>query len=106
MKSKHKALEELVCARLRHDGFDKIFRNVEYGPHKKLIGEIDVFAKKGNYIFLFEVKSNGNKKLHYKAIEQLNRAESYLFKDNYKVYKIMAYCPSKRDLMIDYKWIH
>jgi len=118
MISKHLALEKLVIIRLKHDGFINIHHHTEYGINTvisehdfetecktKLIGEIDVYATKGKYCFLFEVKSNGITKLCNKAIDQLQRAEGYLFKD-YKVFKIWAYCPSKEYLNVNYKWIH
>ncbi len=64
--------------------YDHIIRNRDYGPDSASIGEIDLFAIKGNRMLIFEMKSNDRLPNYIHAVEQLSRSEAYFNK--YRVY--------------------
>jgi Holliday junction resolvase-like predicted endonuclease len=82
MKSKigllrHDSLIDLVEKELRSRGFEDVVRNEFYNLGE--CGEIDLYAVRGKYVLLFEVKARDSYKSRKKAIEQLTRAERNCF---------------------------
>jgi Holliday junction resolvase-like predicted endonuclease len=87
--SEHDKLVDIVKRELINRGYEKIYDHIEYT--RKNSGEIDLYARKNNYILLFEIKCNKNKKSYEKAINQLYRAEKYYFKKKHRVFKFLVY---------------
>lgn len=82
--NKHDALVEIIEQELWSRGIKETYKFEEY--NKGVCGEIDLYARKDNYVLLFEMKSNDTYKARKKAIQQLDRAEKYCFK-NKRVFK-------------------
>ncbi len=64
---KGRASEERVCEFLGERGFDIVARN-----YRKLSGEIDVVAKRGDKLFFVEVKTENE---DFSALERLDRGK-------------------------------
>ena len=84
-KNKHDKLIDIISKDLKHRGYTDIYKNTEYSNLK--CGEIDLYATKGKYVLVFEMKTNYNLKNYEKAKQQLNRAEKYYFSKHQKVFK-------------------
>ncbi|MBU4502749.1 MAG: hypothetical protein KKA79_09195 [Nanoarchaeota archaeon] len=63
-----------LCEKIR-DEYDVLFINVPLKRNKKLIGEIDVYARKGSRIDLYEVKCSYR---IAKAKKQLKKVKKFL----------------------------
>lgn len=74
---RHDSLIDVVEDELRNRGYQSVYRNTEYSNMS--CGEIDLFATRGDYVLVFEMKSNNNYKSRKKAFEQLDRAETNCF---------------------------
>jgi hypothetical protein len=85
----HDKLVDLIEQELLSRNYNEIYKFVEYKNKKS--GEIDIYARKNKYVFLFEIKSNYSKKSYFKAIEQLKRAEKYYFNKYDRVFKFFVY---------------
>ena len=90
---RHDSLIDIVEKDLKDRGFKNIYKNTEYSNIS--CGEIDLWAKKDNYILIFEMKSSYSQRTRNKAIEQLNRAERNCFPLNrvFKFYVSNYKCP-------------
>ena len=53
--NKHDQYVEELCSRIKED-YDSISKNIVLKKKKRSLGEIDILAKKGNSIDLYEVK--------------------------------------------------
>ena len=84
-KNKHDKLIDIIAKDLKHRGYTDIHKNTEYKTLRD--GEIDLYATKGKYVLLFEMKTNFSLKNFGKAKEQLYRAEKYYFSKDQKVFK-------------------
>lgn len=71
-------LNDLERRLLENDFYEHVYREVEYKDLKRKDGEIDLYATRGNKVFVFEVKSGVRQKSYLKAQEQLDRASKYL----------------------------
>jgi len=76
------------------NSYDSISLNVPVVHSKRSLGEIDILAKKGNKLDLYEVKCSHR---ILKAKKQLKRAKKYL---NLKDAKSYFYCGSSRLLVM------
>lgn len=74
--SRHNRLVGLIAQELKERGYEPIMYE-EYG--KPIKGEIDLYAKRGEYVLLFEMKSEDSSSAYRHAIQQLDRAEKYRF---------------------------
>ena len=83
-QKRHDSLIELVEQELQNRGFQTIYKNTTYSEHS--CGEIDLWAKRDDYILLFEMKSTYSQKTRNKALKQLERAEKNCFPYN-RVFK-------------------
>ena len=83
--SKHDKLIDIIAKDLTKRGYTDIHKKIEYKTHRD--GEIDLYATKGKYVLLFEMKTNFSLKNFGKAKEQLERAEKYYFNKHQKVFK-------------------
>ena len=81
---RHDSLIDRVEAELINRGYQTIYKNTTYSEHS--CGEIDLWAKRDDYILLFEMKTTYSNKTRKKATEQLNRAEKNCFPYN-RVFK-------------------
>jgi Holliday junction resolvase-like predicted endonuclease len=75
----HDSLIDYVEAELGKRGITNTFRNIEYS--RNCCGEIDLYAVKGDYVLLFEMKTNNSYKSRNKALKQLSRARLNCFPD-------------------------
>lgn len=91
MTSKHDKLVDLVEKELLERGYSDIYKFVEYRGKKRVYGEIDIYARKGKYVLLFEVKSFNSKRNYKKAIEQTLRAKKYYFNNDDRVFMFYVY---------------
>lgn len=81
-----------LCKRLR-DTYDVLFTNVKLRKDGKLIGEIDIYARKGTKIDLYEVKCSYR---ITKAKKQLKKVKKFLEVEEGKKY---FYCGNS-DLLL------
>jgi Holliday junction resolvase-like predicted endonuclease len=73
MGSKHNSYAHDLARRLR--GYDFVAMNVEYwNPRTNEYGEIDVLAKRGSRIEVYEVKCSDTDQHYHTALTQLTRA--------------------------------
>ena len=75
------------------DNYDSISLNVPVKHLKRSLGEIDIVAKKGNRLDLYEVKCSFR---ILKAKKQLDRVKKYLKLENSRSY---FYCGSSKMLV-------
>lgn len=90
--SKHDRYVLELSNRLKHN-YDFISINVPVRYSKRSLGEIDIIAKKGNRLDLYEVKCSYR---ILKAKKQLNRIKKHLNLKNVKSY---FYCGSSKLLV-------
>lgn len=81
----HDKLVNIIETELKNRGFNEIHKFIHYKNKKS--GEIDIYARKNDYIFLFEIKSNYSIKGYNKAKDQLKRAEKFYFNKKDRVFK-------------------
>lgn len=75
--NKHDTYVDVLCTRLASQ-YDSLERNVRlYSKKKRVVAEIDILAKKGNVIDVYEVKCSYRKS---KAEKQLKRIRKNLHK--------------------------
>ena len=74
--------------------YDSISVNVPVKHSKRSFGEIDIMARKGNRLDLYEVKCSYR---IFKARKQLNRIKKYLNLNNARSY---FYCGSSKLLVV------
>ena len=75
------------------DNYDSISLNVPVKHLKRSLGEIDIVAKKGNRLDLYEVKCSF---MILKAKKQLDRVKKYLKLENSRSY---FYCGNSKALV-------
>jgi len=90
--SKHDRYVLELINRIR-DNYDFVSVNVPVRHSKRSLGEIDIMAKKGNRLDLYEVKCSYR---ILKAKKQLNRIKKHLNLKNVKSY---FYCGSSKLLV-------
>jgi len=91
-ETKHDKYVIELCERIR-DMYDVLFTNVKLKRNKKLIGEIDIYARKGARIDIYEVKCSYR---IAKAKKQLKKVKKFLdIKDGEKYF----YCGNS-DLLL------
>lgn len=81
---RHNSLVDRIEKHMVYRGYNIIYKNTEYNLAS--CGEIDLWAKKDDYILMFEMKATHNYKNRKKAISQLERAEKNCFPYN-RVFK-------------------
>ena len=81
-----------LCDRIR-DAYDVLFTNVVLKEDKKLVGEIDIYARKGFRIDIYEVKCSYRIN---KAKKQLKKVKKFLKIEKGKNY---FYCGNSDLLM-------
>ena len=99
--TQHDNLVIQVINELEERGHDNIKSLIDYNVEGHC-GEIDIYAIKDNYVLLFEIKSHKTNSNYRKAKEQLERAETYCFK-NKRVFSFFVYGDIHDE--IQYKWI-
>lgn len=67
-------------------------------------GEIDLYAKKGDYVLLFEIKCNDSYKNYNHAVEQMQRAKRLFFGYRPRVFMFYAF-QEKNSNHINYTWV-
>ena len=72
--NKHDRYVSELCAELRNT-YDVVLPHVVLKPDKKPVGEIDIYARKGTKIDLYEVKCSNRR---IKARKQLKKAKRLL----------------------------
>ena len=72
--NKHDKYILTLCEKIRED-YDVLFINVPLKHNKKLIGEIDIYARKGTRIDIYEVKCSYR---IAKAKKQLKKVKKFL----------------------------
>ena len=75
------------------NNYDSIYMNVPVKHSKRSLGEIDIVAKKGNRLDLYEVKCSYR---ILKAKKQLNRAKKHLKLNNARSF---FYCGNSKSLV-------
>lgn len=108
----HTRLENLVVEDLSKRGWENITVGTEYFKKKKrsgnqggiTLGEIDVYANRGNYYLDVECKCNYSINNYKHARVQLYRAEHNFFPKESRVFKVMAHF-DKSHTSIIYKWV-
>jgi Holliday junction resolvase-like predicted endonuclease len=91
--TKHDRYVHELKNKIKHK-YDSISVNVKIGIRKRSLGEIDIVAKKGNDIDLYEVKCSHR---ILKAKKQLNRIKRLLKLENSRAF---FYCGSSGALMV------
>jgi len=81
-----------LCEKIR-DTYDVLLTNVKLKKDERLVGEIDIYARKGTRIDLYEVKCSYR---IAKAKKQLKKAEKFLKIENGRKY---FYCGNS-DLLL------
>lgn len=65
---------------------------VEYKDrYGNVVGELDLYFRKGKYVLLFEVKQVDTIKHYCKAANQMKRAEQHYFNKSDRVFKFYGY---------------
>ena len=90
--TKHDRYVTELCKRLRNT-YDVLFTNVKLKRDGRLIGEIDIYARKGARIDIYEVKCSYR---IAKAKKQLKKAKNFLEIEDGKKY---FYCGNS-DLLL------
>ena len=90
--TKHDMYIVELCKRLRNT-YDVLFTNVQLKKDGRLIGEIDIYARKGNRIDIYEVKCSYR---IAKAKKQLKKVKKFLEIERGKKY---FYCGNS-DLLL------
>ena len=62
-----------------------------YDSVNRIIGEVDLFAMKENYLLLFEMKSHYTHKQHKKAKFQLSKEEKFMKNVGTRVFKFEVF---------------
>ncbi|MDP2908972.1 MAG: hypothetical protein Q8N77_04165 [Nanoarchaeota archaeon] len=90
--TKHDRYVNKLCERIR-DSYDVLFTNVKLKKDERLVGEIDIYARKGTRIDIYEVKCSYR---ITKAKKQLKRVKAFLeLKDGNEYF----YCGSSNLLL-------
>ena len=89
-QSKHDSLVDIVKNELVDRDFNQVFMNREYNRNG-ICGEIDVYGRKGDYLFVFECKCSKTPKNYKRAVNQLERADKFFFKFPEKSFYFLAY---------------
>jgi len=95
----HNRLVASIDDRLKESkiNYDAIGKNVELYKGKRVIGEIDNFAVKGDTLLLFEIKSHYTPKQHYKAKKQLEKEAQFLKRNYKRIFKFEVHYRSFRN---------
>jgi len=102
-EGRHDGLVSIIKKRLEERNiYDKIIDHEEYRTNNAC-GEIDLYAIKGHYALIFEMKSSW--KGVKKAIHQLKRAEENCFKDYANVYKFVIHYNSNKNNDYSITWM-
>jgi len=95
--SKHDRIISSLEDRLRDTGdYDLIQATTEYKVHGKC-GECDLFAIRGRYALVFEIKSNDKPKSRSKAYHQLNKDYEWIT-SRFNVERVFKFYASNRGL--------
>ncbi len=93
-KNKHETLIDKVYNAIKPKGCIDVFIGIEYGPHSKLLGEVDVWEIYPTYEVYYEAKSRHSDKQYNKAIHQTLRWTEYMKKhEPHKNYYGVYYTP-------------
>ena len=92
--TKHDRYVIELCERIK-DQYDSVSVNVPIRCRRRLLGEVDIIARKGNHADIYEVKCSHR---IIKAKKQLKRIGKYLQKIN--VDKSYFYCGSSGLLIL------
>ncbi|MBI1935638.1 hypothetical protein HYS31_04310 [Candidatus Woesearchaeota archaeon] len=90
--SKHDRYVLELSSKIKNE-YDSLSLNVPVKHHKRSLGEIDIVAKKGNRLDLYEVKCSFR---IVKAKKQLERIRKYLKLENSRSY---FYCGNSKALL-------
>ena len=91
--SKHDRYIEELCGKIKHD-YDSISTNVPITKKKRSLGEIDVLAKKGNRVDLFEVKCS------YRITKARKQAQTQKKHLQMKINNCYFYCGATSSLVL------
>ena len=97
---RHEDIVDKVEKELQNRRFLRVYKHVDYVVGK-CCGEIDVVAKRGGYVLLFEVKGYDSLRHYNRAVKQLRRAERMY--NGARVFLIYAY--GNHYGLPEYKWI-
>ncbi|MBI2144797.1 hypothetical protein HYU18_00580 [Candidatus Woesearchaeota archaeon] len=92
--SKHDRYVEELCARIKGD-YDSVSKHVTVRAKKRMLAEVDVLAKKGESVDIYEVKCSPRV---VKAKRQLRKLSRYLG-GSMNIANYYFYCGSSHSLM-------
>jgi len=101
---RHDSLIGIVSEEMQKRGWKEPHKNTEY-KKGEVAGEIDLYFKKGNYVFAFEMKSQHSNKKEHVAQGQLDRMAEHYFSPEDRVFKLYATynSPKRQDYTI--RWL-
>ncbi|MBN2367452.1 hypothetical protein JXC34_00410 [Candidatus Woesearchaeota archaeon] len=91
--NKHDRYIQELCEQIRYD-YDSIFTNIELKKKKRSLCEIDILAKKGKEIDLFEVKCS------YRITKARKQARSIIKHLRFNVHNFYFYCGATGALIL------
>lgn len=92
--SKHDRYVEELCAKIK-DSYDSVSKHVTVRAKKRMLAEVDVLARKGNNVDLYEVKCSPR---IVKARRQLRKLSRYLG-SAMNISNYYFYCGSSHSIM-------
>lgn len=92
--TKHDRYVAELCEKIKDD-YDSLSVNVPFREKKRLLGEVDIIARKGDKVDIYEVKCSHR---IIKARKQLKRIRRYL--TNLQIDKSYFYCGSSGLLLV------
>ncbi len=92
--SKHDRYVEELCTKIR-DNYDSVSKHVEVRAKKRMLAEVDVLARKGKSVDLYEVKCSPR---ITKAKRQLKKLSRYLG-NSMNISNYYFYCGSSHSIM-------
>jgi len=105
---KHDNLVDKVEQELIKRGYKDIEKFVSYRrPHDyNYLGEIDIYATRGRYVLLFEVKTHDTRDNKKHAYRQMDRAVKNYFKDWKHYNRVFTfYVHGDKNNDISYEWL-
>jgi hypothetical protein len=91
--SKHDRYVEELCSRIKQD-YDSISTNVKLANKKRSLAEIDVLAKKGNDVDIYEVKCS------YRITKAKKQASSIRKHFSERISNFYFYCGATASLVL------
>lgn len=85
-----------IVGRIAEDMIDRGYHSPEMFVEYKnkcgnVVGEIDLYFRKGKYVLLFEVKETDSIRHYNKAKKQMYRAEHHYFNKSDRIFKFYGY---------------